>query len=288
MKGSIVGLGTLGSGRPVCVVTTGKRNAVHAFDGSEWQLAAAWNGKEVTAACACGDTVVCAALDDAAYLVRGADVSPVTLPEQSDWIYGAAALSDDVALLGGAGLFLLSVNDGSVTRRRLSEFNISRPGRDILNVVRTGGRTIVLGKKNLLVEYHGESAVELVDRRAIGKELFFEDATQLGPDLWLSGRSNLQPFLARLAGNTVQFEDVPLAAKVATALGVVGGELLVGGERLLAGKPGQWRELVPESTAGASIVGITPAEGPHPMCAIASDGTSYFTDGRACVDVDIF
>jgi hypothetical protein len=252
-------------------------------------VAAEWDGKEVTAACACGDTVVCAALDDEAYLVRDGNVAALELPKQSDWIYAAAALSDDVALLGGSGLFVLSITDRSVTRRRLSEFNISRPGRDILRIVRTGGTTIVLGKKNLLVEYRGDAALELVDRRAVGKEVFFSGAAQLGPDLWLTGSSNLIPFLARRAGNRVQFEDAPFTRPARPVVVALGDELLLGGAQLFAGMPGRWRELVPPSTAGASIVGMMPvAIGPHPMCAIASDGTSYFTDGRTCVDVDVF
>ena len=288
MKPSIVGCGTLHSGRPACVTTTRKRNAVFVFDGHRWHAAAEWGGKEVTAACACGDTVVCAALDDEAYLVRGADVVTVKLPEQSDWIYGAAALSDDVALLGGAGLFVLSVTDGSVTRRRLSEFNISRPGRDVLRIARTSGRTLVLGKKNLLVEYQGDSAVELVDRRAVGAELFFSGAAQLGSDLWLAGGISLRPFLAKLTGNSVQFEDAPLAGTSLPVLATLGDELLVGSDRLLAGGPGQWRELAPASPVGAGIVGMTPVPGPYPVCAVASDGTSYFTDGRDCVRIDLF
>ncbi len=273
----------------MCVATTRKGNAVYVFNGGGWHEAAAWSGNEVTAACACGDAVVCAALDDQAYLVRGAEVTPLKLPEQSDWIYGAAALSDDVALLGGSGLFVLSLMDRSVTRRRLSEFNISRPGRDILRIVRTGGTTIVLGKKNLLVEYRGDAALELVDRRAVGKEVFFSGAAQLGPDLWLTGSSNLIPFLARRTGNRVQFEDIPFTRQAGPVVAALGDELLVGGQQLLAGMPGRWRELVPPTTAGANIVGIIPVtNGPQSMCAIASDGTSYFTDGRACVDVDVF
>jgi hypothetical protein len=272
------------------VATTRKGNAVYVFNGGGWHEAAAWSGNEVTAACACGDAVVCAALDDQAYLVRGAEVTPLKLPEQSDWIYGAAALSDDVALLGGAGLFVLSVTDQTVQRRRLSEFNISRPGRDVLRIVRTAGRTIVLGKKNLLVEYHGDSAVELVDRKAIGAELFFFGAAQLGPDLWLTGSSNLRPFLARPAGNTVQFDDVPLTAKSPPVLAALADELLIGGERLLAGKPGQWRELVAETTAAETFIGMTPitSSSPHRVCAFTSGGTSYFTDGHAVTEIDVF
>ena len=291
MKATVVGCGTLRSGRPVCVASNRKHTTVHVFDGTVWEGTAGWRANEVTAACVCGDAVVCAALNDEAYVVEGVDVLPVKLPQQSDWIYGAAALSDDVALLGGPGLFLLSIKDQTVTRRRLSEFNISRPGRDVLRIVRTGGRTIVLGKKNLLVDFRGDSAVELLDRRAVGHELFFSGAAQVGPDLWLTGSANLRPFLARLSGNTVQFEDVPLTGKSMPVLAALNDdELLIGCERLLAGRPGQWREVVPETTDGVCIVGITPAtaNAPHPICAISSNGTSYFTDGRAVADLDVF
>ena len=62
--------------------------------------------------------------------------------------------------------------------------------------------------------------------------------------------------------------------------------------RLLAGTPGQWRELVPAQTAATSIVSITPApataNAPHSICAIASDGTTYFTDGRVATEIDEF
>jgi hypothetical protein len=261
------------------------------YDGSAWAPSARWAGKELTAACACGERVLCAALDDQAYLVQGADVVPIKLPERSDWIYGAAAVSDDMALLGGAGgLFELSIDHRAITRRRLSEFNISRPGRHVLRIVRAGERTLVLGKKNLLVEYRGGSAIELVDRRAISAELFFTGAVQLGTDLWLTGSHSLRPFLARLAGNAVQFEDLPLTGKSLPVLAALGDELLVGAERVLARRSGQWRELISESTVGARIASIMPLPSPssHSICAVSSDGTSWFMDGRGIVEIDIF
>src|SRR5688500_6478467 len=169
MKQSIVGSAQLRSGEVVCVTTQRTQSAVHVFDGSRWQQTAHWRGHELTSACACGDTVVCAALDDLVYLVRGTEVSELPLPKQGDWLYGAAALSDDTALLGGSGgLVLVSVAGRTATRRRLSEFNISRPGRDILAIVRIANRTLLLGKENLLVEYRGDSAEALVDRQALG------------------------------------------------------------------------------------------------------------------------
>jgi hypothetical protein len=281
---SIIGFGTLRSGQLMCVATERTHNSVHVFDGNAWRKLVRWAGHEATAACACGDTVVCAALDDVVYLVDGTTVSRVALPKQGDWIYAAAALSEDTALLGGSGgLVLVSTRDQSVTRRRLSEFNVSRPGRHILGIARTASRVLLLGKKNLVVDYKGNSAAELIGRKALGsEERFFQDAVELDQDLWLSGMSGPHPFLARMVDGGLHDEPIPVTRQTSPSLAVLGSELVIGAERLWAGKPGQWREVL-ALTPGASIVGLTPAPAtaPHPLCAFTSDGISCFTDGRA-------
>jgi hypothetical protein len=291
MTPSILSSATLRDGRIVAIATERAHNSIHAFDGKGWSRVVRWAGHEVTAACACGQTVVCAALDDVVYLIDGKTISRVPLPKQSDWIYGAAVMSDETALLGGAGLFVIGVKDQSVIRRRLSEFNISRPGRDILSIVRTGGRTLLLGKKNLLVEYKDDSAVELVDRKAMaGRELMFKSAVQIAQDLWLSGFGP-QPFLARLAaGRSVQFEDLPITGQSSPSLAELNGELLVGTSRLQIGNPGRWRDLLPAPLTNSSIVGIIPTStaAATEACALSHDGKSYFTDGKTVKELPVF
>src|SRR5687767_11737253 len=103
MKPYIVGAGTYRSGEPMCVATDRTHNTVHLFDGTSWQEVARWTGHEVTAACVCSDVIVCPALDQLAYLIQGTTVSKIALPKEAEWIYGAAAMSEDLALLGGAG-----------------------------------------------------------------------------------------------------------------------------------------------------------------------------------------
>jgi hypothetical protein len=289
MSASVIGSGVLRSGQPVCVATERTHNAVYVFGGGAWNRLVRWAGHEVTAACVCGDVIVCAALDDVVYLVQETAVSRVALPKKSDWIYGAAALDDESALLGGAGgLFVVSVKDRTVTPRRLSEFNISKPGRHVLNVVRVGPRTLVLGKKNLLVEYRGTSAVELINSKAVaGKELFFRHATELGNDLWLSG-TGPQPFLARLEGEGVRYEDMPLTGQSSPVVDALGGELVLGGDRLLAGKAGQWRDLLGAPLPSGNVVAFVSAASPLPTCAVTNNGHSYFTDGHSCRGIPVF
>ena len=293
MPPSIIASDTLPSGQLMCVATERTHNSVYLFDGAAWRRLVRWGGHEVTAACACGDTIVCAALDDVVYLVQGATISKVKLPKDSDWIYGAAALSGEVALLGGLGLHLISVADQTVTRKRLSEFNISKPGRGILAVVNTGSpqnsRTLLLGKKNLLVDYRGDSAVELIDSKKLpGRELFFQDAAKVGNDLWLAGTSGAHPFLARLDGDTVQFVDLPPTRQNAPSIMELNGEVIVGADGLFAGKPGQWRQILPASAVPGTIVSFCRAPDPLPICALTSDGQSFFTDGHTCQHLPVF
>ena len=289
MSRSIVAAGTLRSGQIVCVATERSHNTVYALDGRRWEQLVRWPGTEVTAACACGDTIVCAALDDVVYLVRGTTVTRAALPDGSDWVYGAAALSDDEALLGGAGLFVLSVADGTVTRRRLSEFGISRPGRQVLGVVRTGGRTLVLGKKNLLVEFRGDSAAELVPAKALaGRELFFRAAVDVDGVLWLAG-TGPRAFLARHEGDTVRAEEIPVDGQSAPVLaGLGGGELLLGAERLFAGRPGGWRELLAGPVPSGPVVATTPCPDGARVCVVSAGGSSFLTDGRSCEEIRVF
>src|SRR5688500_2110660 len=110
MKPHVIGASLLGSGLLFCAATDGQHNTVYVYERAGWRRLVGWSGHRVTACCACTDAIICAAVDDVAYVIEGTTISRVTLPEQTrTMVYGACAMSGDTALLGGAGgLFLLS------------------------------------------------------------------------------------------------------------------------------------------------------------------------------------
>ena len=293
MQPYVIGADRLPGGRIFCAATDRSHNTVFVHESGKWRKLIGWNGHEVTACCACGDTIVCAALDDVAYVIEGTTITPVTLPEKTrTWVHGAAATSPDTALLGGAGgLFELSVSSRTAVRKRLSEFNVSRPGRDIHNVVRGAGTTWLLGAKNLLVDFRGDSAREPVPRDVLrGREVMFEDAADFDGRLWLSALEGPRATLAELDGQTLSFHDTPQPGQRRARIAAHGGELFVGASGLSVGRPGSWRDLSTPGLGpkGDAIVAIVAPQQAGELAAVSSDGRSFFTDGKSCMELAVF
>lgn len=284
MKPYIIGADRLKSGRLFCASTDRSHNAVFVYEDDAWRRLVGWSGHEVTACCACGEKIICAALDDVAYVIEGTTISRVTLPEKTrTYVHGCCATSDDAALLGGnGGLFSLNVRDLTAARVRLSDFNVSRPGRNIHNIVRTGGRTWILGLKNLLVDFRGDAASEPVPRDVLrGREVRFGDATELDGRVWLSAAEGARGTLASLQGGNLQFHDPPHPGFSAGGLAVLNGELVLAGEQLTIGRPGAWRDLpLPGMPSDSGTVALVPTESGRELCVVAYSGQSWFTDGR--------
>jgi hypothetical protein len=292
MKPHVIGADRLNSGGLFCVSTDRSHNTVYVHEDDAWRRLIGWSGHEVTACCACGEKMVCAALDDAAYVIDGTTVNRVTLPENTrTYVHGCCATSDHTALLGGnGGLFSLDVRHLSAARIRLSAFNVTRPGRNIHNVVHGGGRTWILGLKNLLVDFRGDAATEPVPRDVLrGREVMFNDAVEFDGRLWLAAGEGARAALASLDGHKLEIHDPPSPGRSLSRLAVLNGELVVAGDQVWIGRPGAWRELrLPGISNDAAVIEFVPTASGRELCALANTGQSWFTDGRTTRAVPVF
>ena len=279
MKPSVVGTGRLASGVLFCVTTTGSRNVTWTFDGATWSPANEWAGKEVTACCNLGEQIVCPALDHFLYVVKGADTASHLLPDESEWIHGACELENNVVLMAGErGLFFYDASNGRIWRKRLGDFDISKPGRRVIRICRSNARVFLVGAKNLLVEFHGESATNLLARGSRGgRELTIYQATVCEGKIWTSGILGTSSFLALIDNGHAMLVDCPMAELRAPIVTSYRDQLLLASDRILYGFPGDWQTLWKGD--GNGIVGIMESNGCGTLCAVTYKGCSYFFDG---------
>lgn len=288
MKLSVVGTGRLASGVLFCVTTTGSRNVTWTFDGATWSPANEWAGKEVTACCSVDEQIMCPALGHFLYVVQGGITACHRLPEEAEWIYGACELENRVVLMAGKrGLFFYDASNGRIWRKGLVDFQVSKPGRIVNRICRSGSRVFLAGGKSLLVEFHGESATELLTRESLGgRELNIYQAAVCSGKIWASGTLGPSSFLAVLDNGREELVDCPMPGLRSPILVTYRDKLLLASDRILYGFPGAWQTLWEGD--GNGIVGVMESSDRVKLCAVTYTGCSYLFDGSQWQRVPIF
>jgi hypothetical protein len=284
-KQSIVDVTSLAGGRLIAGATNRRMNSLWQFDGNAWSGIAEWKGKEVTACCRVGNAIVCAALDGDLYVWSDGQLHRHALPDATMWIYAATALDDTCALLGGSGgLVFFEPLSGKLQHRRLSTYEISKPGRTIHGISRSHGRTFIVGAKNLVLELQGDTIVELANRASFGgHEILLLSAAYCRDRLWLSGFGDL----AALDSNGVQIYENVLGNRIrGIGLRCHHGELLVFQEEIMLGEPSNWHPI----TSGFRAPGLIAVEplADDQLCAVTYSGESFVLQGSSVRAVPIF
>jgi hypothetical protein len=291
MAASVVDVDRLPTGEVVCATTTRKKNAVWIGNGRGWMLLVEWSGKEVTACCACGPSVVCPALDGVLYIVTGGEVRTIPLSDVDAWFYGCRALDENRALMGGSNgrLAIYDHRSGAVERRKLLDFGVDKPGRTIHAVSAYDGRIFLTGKKNLLLEYREDEPIERATKAVFGgRELLFLGATPHAGRIWLSGFGMLAAVPdAGLPGDAVVWEEPLWGRNSRVGVRPFRDGLMAFQSTIVVGYPGTWRPLVARfDTGGLAAVEDSPIEGE--IIAVDCAGKAYAIGEGAVRDIPIF
>jgi hypothetical protein len=292
---SIIAVTRLADGRLIAAATDRRTNSLWQFDLPAWSQLAEWTGKEITACCGVGDDVVCPALDGQLFVWSHGQLHQHALPDKTMWIYAAAALDDGRALLGGnGGLVFFEPATGQLVHRRLSEYDVKRPGRTIHGISRSEGRTFIVGAKNLVLELRGDAPVEIADRSTFaGRELLFLSAASVtaasdsnasaGGRLWLAGHG----LLASLDEGGPHIFENPLGDRN-RLVGIAShcGQLVAFQDEIMLGEPGAWRPLI-EGFNAPGLIAVEPLADDQ-WCAITHTGESYLFNGDSVQPSRVF
>jgi hypothetical protein len=272
----------------VAAATNRRINSLWEFDGAgSWRQIAEWKGKEITACCVVGDAVVCAALDGELYVLFNGQLHKHALPDPTMWIYAAIALDDGRALLGGdAGLVFCEPHSGELIHRRLSTYEIGKPGRTIHGITNCSGRIFIVGAKNLVLELQDDKLTELANRKAFdGRELLFQSAAYCNDRLWIAGAFGV---LASLDNSgPPQVYEIDFADRNrGIGLRCHRGELMIFQDEIMLGQPGSWRPFI-EGFRAPALVAVEHIAG-DACCAITHTGESYVLQGDSIKSVPVF
>jgi len=208
--------------------------------------------------------------------VRSDSIHEVPLSQERTWIYGAASVTHDRALLGGTrgNVLLWNASQSSMRSLHLRDFGVPRPGRDILNVVSRGTSPLLLGKKGLLVEYRDDVLVDLGCPAASAADVFLYNAAVMGDSIWMTGMRGLFPVLCEysLDDRTLQYYQCPAPPNRCPAITVADEQIVLATDEILVGLPGRWRSvMVFERNA---VIGVFPRPfgGPQEFVAVAFTG----------------
>ena len=245
-----------------CVATDRRRNRLLVLPEND--VIAEWAGAEVTAACAVRDSVVCAALDGNVYIVAGQSVQPLKHERSSAWIYAAASLEEERCLFGGTFGQLIELHCGRREFRytTLAEHDLRKPGRDILAFVPHNRRLFVLGKKELLLSYHGDSISTCLPTEG-ASETSFNAGAILYETLWIVARPGPAQHLAEfnLRSGNLNWHTIPFAGLRSPAITAFRGRLFLGGNDIYSGLPGRWSKI--GSFGEDSILRLVPLDTPE-------------------------
>ncbi|MEW6156384.1 MAG: hypothetical protein AB1813_03070 [Verrucomicrobiota bacterium] len=266
------------SGRWYAAGTTGSRNFL--YEVEKWRKVAEWKGCQMTACGSVGETIICPALDGINYLFRDGAILTLEHSDKRAWINGVLALDEQTALLvGNTGVyFTLDCATLQLTRSRLRDSQIEKPGRDLLSVRRLKTEIIATGTKELLLQWRESGWINLLPGRS--GPMFFWDAIAVGDTIWISAVQGQNAFLGALnrKSPSVDYYPLPLSGIDAPILDYCNDNFILAGESILIGKPGKWQ--VHAGFSGGGAAGIIRNPGESRICIIGDGGEKIFISPR--------
>jgi len=240
MHGSLSAAFQFGS-RYVGVATKTRRTTIRSLlDGEEL---AAFNSKEVTAACAVGQAIVCAAWDGRVYVIRRQEVEKLAHTEHHIRVWSAVALDHRRCLLGGdyGHLIELDLETREFTYTHFPKFDIPKPGRDIRCLVARANGVLVLGDKELVVQFENGKPTSL-HARPMFSEIDFRQGVLVGDVLWMVasdvGPSNNLIVEFALADKSIRYHRIRVSNMRVPVIANIGGRLVLENEKAYRGFPG--------------------------------------------------
>lgn len=286
---TLIALGSAADGTLFCVASSTRPESrtqttrILRLDGTTWLPVAEWTGKLVVAAAAVGGHVLCPALDGILYAcdLRTGQVRRAALPDEAEEVSACAALDDRTAVMAGGGptgLLFASADDLAVTRRRLSEFGVSKPGRNVHALANVGGRVYLAGGKGLLAVYDRGDVRELTTRSSFAAgEVLLISVAAVGDDVYVVGFSSSTGHAAYAVRDKVARPiDLPFdpSNRQTPALRNWGDQLLVFGQTVHRGLPGNWSRWGGDFTSGDLAFAVAMPDG-DTVCVAQSDGHSF-------------
>src|SRR5687768_9283189 len=169
-------------------------------------------------------------------------------------------------MAGGQGTGLLFVNaaDLSVTKRSLSDWGVSKPGRQVHAMSRVGPRVYLGGAKALLAVYENGAARELTARPTFAAgEVLISAVAAVGEDLYVAGYSSATGHtLFVVPDKAAQPAELPFPTSHQRSFGLRtwADDLLVYADTIHRGLPGRWTRWGGDFTA-PDIAAVQPMPG---------------------------
>lgn len=200
----------------------------------------AWSGAELTGAGYVGGAVVCPALGGLVYIARGATVDTIRLEDRKLWMHTVLPVSPESCLIGGnTGYFaIVNCSDRSVELKRLRDYGVSKPGRDILGSFNSvNGESFLTGRRCLFLKWQENSFVECLKDTS---EVFLHDGIMIDETLWAVGLQGRKALLLEIRNGESVFHDLPVESNSCPAITSRGDTIIIGSDRIYAGQPGNW------------------------------------------------
>jgi len=227
-------------------------------DADTGETLAQWHGAGIEAATTCDNAIVCACLDGIIYVVRGKDVTKIELTNKDVWPTAGIELSPETALFVGlkGKLIFVDIQSQETRLTSLSDWDVPRPGRDLLGALAFGpGKCYLLGKRELIIFYDGKQCEVLSSSRS---EIRFSHCVMRDAVLWVTAKDGLNNYIARYDGRLTYVESPVPAGPYVPTMATCNAGLLVGKQRVYVGVPGSWREI--GDVGEPSIIGLIPRE----------------------------
>lgn len=234
---------TTDSDQLLVIETNGSRHRV--VNEQTGEVQSEWAGAELTGAGYVAGAVVCPALNGLVYIARAGAVDTLRLQDRKLWMHTVLPVSEESCIIAGnTGHFgIVDCADGSATveMKRLRDYGVSKPGRDILGSFRAAtGECFLMGRRSLLLEWKDDAFVECLATTA---EVFLHHGIMIRDTLWAVGLQGRKALLLEHTNGESVFHDLPIESNSCPMITNHGDTIIVGADIIYAGQPGSWNPV---------------------------------------------
>lgn len=241
----VIAAGQYDSERAFLFETSGRTHTIRLVGKSYNEKIFSWNGNRLSDGCYRNNIFVASTFDATNPYIYVIENDSVRKVFTGGSIITSIRFCADSTLIAvgdrGGRVYYIDLLTENVTKKKLSDLGLEKPGRKLWRVNVKNNGYIICGAKQLCLDFDGDKVNNIGDFDFT--EHIFDYAIQLEQEVWVSGLFQTYGMLFKLKSGILSNYDVPTDKKYAPLITEHNSKLILAKKSVFYGLPGDWKKI---------------------------------------------